>query len=663
MTINKLALVAAISSLLAACGGSDSNDSSSSSSSSMSSSSVSSSAASSSAGPGEYDGNWASCERLNTPQGFATRDGGITGGADVGAGHHEVGVTTGSQLQNTLNDSEYEDLPLTIYVDDLITWENSNGGISIRRNDVTIIGRSENAGFEGVGLELSHGATNIIIRHLEMRYVPQSNGTGDLISMNGTAGAVSNVWIDHNELYNSLEAPEDAGCGLDESCNKDYYDELVSGRGAVHNVTISYNYMHDSWKTSLWGSSDNAEEEDVGRTITFHHNYWHNVNSRLPLFRFGEGHVFNNYYHDVTGSGINSRMGAEMRIDGNVFENVKAPIVSIDSSERGFWDVEDNIFENISADGNCPTTGSECRGAQNESTTSYIPDYTYDIMPAEDVKAYVLEYSGPGALTSCLDLPEPEGNVEAPEFITDPQDPPEAWSIYNGDLAPDADGSLSLEDGSSGSFTLGGSSEAEHFTVNGDGTIAFDTSEAVSLSQNGTLRGVLPEGYPKHLTVLAGVQGVNEDIRLLEIETAFSDEGEAGSRLKTVLRNQEGAVGIQLEDGDPANDASPDYYDQLDMTEYHVYQISVTMNNASRGNVRVFVDGNDEPVISLLDVEMRAASSDGDNFVRIGDGSSGHAYKSTVDWVVWTTESDYLPSDLKGALPESLGDITGYEAE
>ena len=221
-----------------------------------------------------------------------------------------------------LNDSEYEALPLTIYVDGLITWENSNGGISIRRNDVTIIGRTESAGFEGVGLELSHGASNIIIRNLEMRYVPQTNGSGDLISMDGRDGAVTNVWIDHNELYNSLEAPEEAGCGLDENCNKDYYDELVSGRGAVQNVTISYNYMHDSWKTSLWGSSDDPEE-DAGRTITFHHNYWHNVNSRLPLFRYGEGHVFNNYYHNVTGSGINSRMGAEMRIDGNVFENVK----------------------------------------------------------------------------------------------------------------------------------------------------------------------------------------------------------------------------------------------------------------------------------------------------------------------------------------------------
>jgi len=661
MTINKLALVAAISALLSACGGSDSDNPPASSSSSSSSSSTSSSSSSSAGGPNEYDGEWASCERFNTPQGFATLGDGVTGGADVGSGNHEVGVVTGAQLQNVLTDEQYADRPLTIYIDDLITWDNSNGGIKVRREDVTIVGRTESAGFEGVGLELSHGASNIIIRNLEMRYVPQSNGSGDLISMDGRDGAVTNVWIDHNELYNSLGAPEAAGCGSNEECNKDYYDELVSGRGAVQNVTISYNYLHDSWKTSLWGSSDSAEE-DAGRTITFHHNYWHNVNSRLPLFRYGNAHVFNNYYHNVDGSAINARMGAEIRVDGNVFENVNHPITSQFSEERGYWDVEDNIFENISASGSCPTTGGECRGAHEESTTAYIPGYVYDIMPAADVRDYVLEYSGLGVIDECLDLPAPNGGNDAPEFNTDPQEPPTAWSVFDGDLAPDADGSIALEAGGNASFELGGDTDMDYFTVNGDGTIDIDTTSNADLRHHATLRGVMPEGYPKHLTVVARVQGYNEDSRLLEIETAFADEGEAGSRLKTLLRNQEGAVGIQLEDADPVNDSSPDYYDQLDMTAYHTYQISVTMHSAARGNVRIFVDGNDEPVISLLDVQMRAASSAGDNFVRIGDGG-GHPYKSKIDWLVWTTESDYLPSDLKGALPEGLGDITGYEAD
>ncbi|MGD8177253.1 pectate lyase family protein [Marinimicrobium sp. ARAG 43.8] len=390
MTFKKCVLVAAISAALTACGSSSDPDQPGSLNSSSSSS-------------GDEIA-WDSCERFNTAQGFATLGDGTTGGADLGSGNHEVGATTGAEIVALLASDEYADQPLTIYIDDLITWENSdNSSVKITRNNVSLIGRSENAGFEGVGIELREGASNVIIRNLELRLVPQSHSPGDLISLDGRNGAISNVWIDHNEMYNSRTAPDSANCS-DEDCHKDYYDELVSGRSEVHNVTISYNYMHDSWKTSLWGSSDDAAE-DVGRNITFNHNLWENTNSRLPLFRYGEAHLFNNYFVDVDGSAINMRMGAEARVDGNVFENVSHPITSQFSSERGYWDVEDNIFNNVSAEGDCPTTGGECKGAHEESTTAYTPGYTYDRLPASEVKDYVTTYAGLGVLDDCLDLP------------------------------------------------------------------------------------------------------------------------------------------------------------------------------------------------------------------------------------------------------------------
>ncbi len=669
MTLNKLALVAAMSAVLTACGGSSSgggnSSPSSSSSSSSDASSPSSSAQSSSSGGGEYEGDWTACERFNTPQGFVTLGEGISGGADVGNGNYEVGATTGVAIKAALEGAEYADKPLTIYVDDLITWDNSNNdAISIRRDNVTLVGRADNAGFEGVGIELSHGASNVIIRNLELRLVPQFHSPGDLISLDGRDGAVSNIWIDHNDLYNSRTAPEGATCAdLGESAgcelDKNYYDELVSGRSAVHNVTISYNTLHDSWKTSLWGSSDNSEE-DAGRNITFHHNHWYNNNSRMPLFRYGEAHVFNNYYHNIDGSAVNARMGAEIRVDGNVFETVNHPITSQFSEERGFWDVEDNIFVDISASGTCPSTGGECKGAHEESTTQYTPGYTYDIMPSTEVKAYLTQYAGAGVIDDCLDLPEPSGDNTDVNFNTDPQTPPENWNAFDGSLMPNADGAITLATGGTAMFALGGDTDQDYFSLNGDGTLSIDTTADPALKHNATYRDIFAQGYPKHVTVVAGIEGVEDLVRLLEIEVAFSDEGETGSRLKTLLRNQDGAVGIQLEDAE--NGESVEYYDQLDMSSYHVYQIGVTMHNATHGNVRIYVDGSDDPVISLLNIAMRPASSAGDNFIRIGDGG-GHPYKSTVDWLVWTTDSDYLPSDLKGAIPASLGNITGYEAE
>lgn len=406
MQLIKLALTLAVTSSLAACGGSSSDGDDNQSSSSS---------ASSSSEPITVT----ECERLNTVEGFASMDAGTTGGADVGEGNYVVGVSTGDELRDVVywSSSPYQDKPLTIYIDDLITWENSGeNDIRIERSDVSIIGRGENAGFEGVGLEVraknAEGAGNIIVRNLEMRYVPQAHGSGDIVSLIGGDGPIRNIWVDHNEFYNSLDAPASAGCTTEE-CNKDYHDELVSGRGDVGNVTVSYNYLHDSWKTSLWGSSDSDE---ANRTVTFHHNRWEKVNSRLPLYRYGELHVFNNYYTDVTSSGINVRQYADARIDGNVFEDVTRPIVSIYSDELGHWEVEDNIFTNIEDNGTCSGSSPPCEGAYDESTGQYTPPYDYDhiLMPASEVKDYVLEAAGANKLGECLTIParEDDDNYE-----------------------------------------------------------------------------------------------------------------------------------------------------------------------------------------------------------------------------------------------------------
>lgn len=338
------------------------------------------------------------CTNVNTVQGFASLGNGTTGGADAGLGNHSVTVSSGVELNNVLSATHptYKDKPLIVYINGTITWENSNNAeIRVRRSNVSIIGHS-NSEFSGVGIRVSHGASNIVIRNLLMHEVPQSRGAGDHIHLDGQDGAVSNIWIDHNEFYNDL------------TVDKDFYDELVSGRSRVHMVTISHNYFHDSQKTSLWGSSDDAAAEDVGRTISFHHNHWKDVVSRLPLFRFGEGHVWNNYYNGVTGSGINSRMGAKMRVDNNVFEGVKNAIWSGDSSSIGFWHATGNTFTNSTWSGsfnaNCSTP--PCYAGGNNSNIDYQPPYTYSAQDVSTVKAYVLEHAGRNKINTCLNLPE-----------------------------------------------------------------------------------------------------------------------------------------------------------------------------------------------------------------------------------------------------------------
>jgi pectate lyase len=426
----KLSLVpiAVAASVLIGCGGSGSSSdksasisstTSTSSGSSISSSSLSSSSSSQSSSSATTV-TGLSCEFVNTTFGFAAIDDqdkpyDITGGADVGQGNYEVVVTTGNQLRSAVYGSAsiYKDKPLTIYVAGKIDWENSGkSDIRIERSNVSIIGRGDEAMFEGVGIEIrptnNSTAQNIVIRNLKMGLVPQANGSGDIISLNasGTNAKIRNVWIDHNELYNNLITE---GC-TSEDCHKDYYDELVSGRGNISNITISYNYLHDSWKTSLWGSSDSTAE-DVGRRVTFHHNYWKDVNSRLPLYRYGYLHMLNNYYHNVTGSGINLRMGARGLVEGNVFERVKDPIVSLDSSALGYWTIGSGYLENqyinpIAVSGSCTGNAPPCRNAQNRSTdlTPYTPayDYTDVTIATSEVAEFVKANAGVGVINQCL---------------------------------------------------------------------------------------------------------------------------------------------------------------------------------------------------------------------------------------------------------------------
>src|SRR5262245_56872915 len=100
------------------------------------------------------------------------------------------------------------------------------------------------------------------------------------------------------------------------------------------------------WNGSLMGHSDSAASEDTGHLkVTFHHNLWQNVNSRLPSIRFGTGHIYSSCYIDNPTSGVHSRMGAQVLMEESSFTNTKRAIITnLDSDEDGFAVNKNNIF-------------------------------------------------------------------------------------------------------------------------------------------------------------------------------------------------------------------------------------------------------------------------------------------------------------------------------
>jgi len=237
----------------------------------------------------------------------------------------------------------------------------------------TLIGVGSDAHLQGIELRVN-GARNVIIRNVAVSHVI-ADGSGIANDAIEITGGARNIWIDHCELY------------ADTTHGKDYYDGLLDIKNEASFITVSSCNIHDHYKVSLISSGDEQVADSVIRA-TYHHNYFHDVGSRLPSIRFGKAHVFNNYYLNVpNGSGVNCRMGAVARVEGNYFQGVEDPIVFLDSPMTGYWDVTGgNTF--VSCTGSQPTT----------STGTLTPPYTYTVDPVANVPTAVPAVAGLGKL-------------------------------------------------------------------------------------------------------------------------------------------------------------------------------------------------------------------------------------------------------------------------
>ena len=303
--------------------------------------------------------------------GFASVGDGTTGGA----GGDTVTVTTGTELDNALSAKKDSETPLVIIVDGLINEANSPGLSKFEikdMDDVTILGKGEGAEFNGIGIKIRR-ASNIIIRNIKVHHV--LTGDKDCISIEGPA---DHIWVDHCELYNEYQ-------GVD----KDYYDGLLDAKADCEYLTYSWNFLHDSWKTALVGSS---ESDTFDRKLTMHHNYFLNCNSRLPLFRGSTGHFFNNYYKDIASTAINSRINACVLIENNYFENAQNPWVSAYSDVLGGGDPVGNILVNS------PFVYSDNTHELPYCSPSLPYEYSEVLHNADDVPDLVMNFAGVGKL-------------------------------------------------------------------------------------------------------------------------------------------------------------------------------------------------------------------------------------------------------------------------
>jgi pectate lyase len=307
-----------------------------------------------------------------------------------------VRVTTKADLENYATATE----PYTLLVEGSFT---GSGMVEVA-SDKSIIGVGNGAVFDGFGINVN-GGKNIIIRNLTIK-----NAAPDAIAIRNT----HHVWIDHCDLSAS-----DDGL-LDFTRGSDY-------------LTVSWTKFHDHDKTALVNSGT-QHFEDVGKNnVTYHHNWFDHTTQRNPRIGYGMGHVFNNYYTDVSSYCVGYHTGASVLVENNYFLNSASPLNQMYDpvpTKAAYANAREtgNIFENTS--GNTSGTG-----------LSFDPGFYYDYMfaldSAKDIPDLVQSFAGPIPGIEYTIFPTPgNGSIDvhtsADSLIWTSLDSIISWDVYFG---------------------------------------------------------------------------------------------------------------------------------------------------------------------------------------------------------------------------------------
>ena len=262
--------------------------------------------------------------------------------------------------------------------------------------NTSIIGM-DNAKLKGVNLVLD--ADNIIIRNIQFEspydYFPawdpsdgpegNWNSQYDSISIKGG----THIWIDHSSFQ---DGPETVEKYFDRKY--EHRDGLVDITNQADYITISYSTFENHNKAMLIGSSDSRVADEGKLHVTLHHNYFHNVVQRTPRVRFGQVHIYNNYFASDAAS--NSEYAYEYSLgvgkDSQIYaENNVADIVGKDytSFVKVFGGKQFTTVNNM-FNGKIVDTFNDTLTA-----VDWKPELFTTIDPVNEVKEKVLHNAGP----------------------------------------------------------------------------------------------------------------------------------------------------------------------------------------------------------------------------------------------------------------------------
>lgn len=275
-------------------------------------------------------------------------------------------------------------------------------------SNTTMVGEGPGAGFVNAWIDIT-SVSQVIVRNLHLVapcdvgpiWDPTDGALGNWNSAYDAIGIVTatQVWVDHNTI---TDAPvTDDTLPVENGKTRQCHDGAIDITKGADLVTVSYNVVTRHDKSMLIGSSDTATTDAGKLRITIANNVFDGVTQRVPRVRFGQVHVFNNYF---VGSKAANPYAHSYSIGAGKAANVlsHANVFAIDGATGC-----DSVVTYPSADqsGVFQDSGSTLNGAPLGACTvkpgtAFTPGYAYKPRPIALVKANALAQAGAGKLST-----------------------------------------------------------------------------------------------------------------------------------------------------------------------------------------------------------------------------------------------------------------------
>jgi pectate lyase len=321
----------------------------------------------------------ATTEAVCTAKGWASQNGGTTGGGEAGATVVTSYTALKSAIQNTSIKMIQVNGTITIPSGGRISFQDQTGKTIFGSSGAKIVSADQTK--DNSGILYVKRCNNIIIRNL----IFEGPGAYDVDGWdNVTLDASNNVWVDHCEFRDGVDGNFDIK-NISDYITVSYckFTYLKTPRAGGPGGSDDHRF------SDLIGSSDSATADRGHFRITFVRCWWaQGCVARMPRVRFGKLHILNNYFNStVSKNCIQAGFESNILIESNVFENVKIPIDLMSNTATAVQE-KNNIFTAV--------TGNKT----GNGVTAFTVPYSLTVLNAANVKSTVTASTGAGATLS-----------------------------------------------------------------------------------------------------------------------------------------------------------------------------------------------------------------------------------------------------------------------